>query len=222
MLVFDVKCPHCFRDVVFNGYHILPWGHPAYSPTLREGRYAIFAQCPKCHKAVIGITGFIRGDQARRLEELIGERGSHQVLITDIYPKPPPIYYEEAVPDSVRDAFKEAQVTFRAGAFRSAAMMCRAVLESALKIYLKELFNLSDGKVRKLGLKGSIDYLIEKCVLPEPMGDWAHHIRLLGNEAVHELSANKEEAEELIGFTIFTLEYLFALPCKLQRAMRKV
>jgi len=220
MLSFFGKCPYCSAQVSFMGTYVIPWGTPRQSVENAQ-KVAIVAQCPNCYGVILGVKPYIHGVE-HELFSQAGKSESYPVRGVSIIPEPPPIYYEESVPEDIRKAFYEVQKAFRIAEedFTLHAMGCRAVVERALKIYLKEILGVSEDDIKGISLKKAIDRLVKECILPEPMGEWAHHIRLLGNEATHELSASKEEVKELINFTRFLLDYLFVLPCKLQRATR--
>lgn len=59
--------------------------------------------------------------------------------------------------------------------------------------------------------------LAKEGLITKDMQEWAHKIRLEGNEAIHELEEpTKEQAVELQLFTELMLTYLFTLPAKVR------
>ena len=74
-------------------------------------------------------------------------------------------------------------------------------------------------------LKSRIDKAIEDNVLPNVMGEWAHEVRLFGNEGhTDEAPADLptfEEAEHVLTYANTLAEYLFVLPARIKKA-RKV
>ena len=91
----------------------------------------------------------------------------------------PPITFPTA---SLKD-YREAADGLRRQSFTSAGMMFRKVLEQATL----ELAPASDrSALRKQRLNDRIDTLAGQHLLTPAMRDWAHMIRLEGNEAAHE------------------------------------
>ena len=82
---------------------------------------------------------------------------------------------------------------------------CRTVLEAV---------------VRELGgnghtLSARIADLHAQGVITKGLADWAHQIRIGGNDAVHEMSGTPEEARELVEFTKLFLQFTFELPARI-------
>ena len=72
-------------------------------------------------------------------------------------------------------------------------------------------------------IKGTLYERIEEAAkqhkLTPDMVEWAHEIRLEGNNAVHEDKPfSKDEAEHLFAFTHLVFLYLFTLPGRLEEA----
>ena len=66
-----------------------------------------------------------------------------------------------------------------------------------------------------------IDALATKGVITQDLREWAHQIRLDGNDAVHDEDPfKKEEAEELLDFTELFLTYVYTLPGRLAAKKR--
>jgi hypothetical protein len=65
-------------------------------------------------------------------------------------------------------------------------------------------------------IRDRIDVLAEKNALTPDLKDWAHEVRLGGNDAAHDKDPySKEEAEELLDFTELYLTYVYTLPGRL-------
>jgi len=108
------------------------------------------------------------------------------------------------VPKSVAIAFKQAVESRKSGHYDAAGAMYRKALDVALK-------NI-DPAVKGL-LRDRIDKLAAANKLTPSLKDWAHEIRLDGNEASHEEDPfTKPEAEEMHAFMELVLTYLFTLP----------
>ncbi len=81
--------------------------------------------------------------------------------------------------------------------------MCRKCLEAVCKS-----FNAQGRDLSKRLIKLSEDGHIDSRLL-----NWAHEIRLVGNEAAHDIEApvTKEDARDILDFTEAILIYLFSL-----------
>jgi hypothetical protein len=119
------------------------------------------------------------------------------------YPEPQKATRDPAYPDELREIFAEAQEDLALG--RSPARIvatCRSVLDVAT--------NKLNG--RGATLSARIDNLKERGVMTEAIADWAHAVRIDGNEAIHELVATAQEARELVEFIKMFLDVAFVLP----------
>jgi len=86
----------------------------------------------------------------------------------------------------------------------------------ALEMGLKTKYPDSKGSLAQ-----RIDDLVTRGDLPADIGTWAHEIRIVGNDSVHEVDGiDPKELEAMRGFTDAVLRYLFTLPA--QVAARKV
>lgn len=86
----------------------------------------------------------------------------------------------------VQTYFDEAHRCYLYGFNVACAVMCRAILESALKEIVDPNEELRPNK----GEKGShMENMINKSGLPDPLPEWAIEIRDAGNWAIHNLEA---------------------------------
>lgn len=120
-----------------------------------------------------------------------------------IYPEPrlpddSPLY-----PEKIRAIFTELQEDVQLG--RTAPRIiagCRSILEVALRALGYEKGNLL----------ARIEQARQDGILTESMKNWAHRVRIEGNEAVHELEASDAQAKEFVAFLRLFLEVTFVLP----------
>lgn len=114
----------------------------------------------------------------------------------------------------VSRTYKQAMIAMEAGAWMPAAMALRKVLEVATK----EL----DDSLAKMNLDKRIDALYDAGRLPDGLREFAHLIRLEGNDAAHESSeVEKEEAKQLQDFVELFLKYVFSLPGEVRAAVAR-
>lgn len=106
-------------------------------------------------------------------------------------------------PEKIRAVFTELQEDVRSGRTAPRIIVgCRSVLEVALRSLGYEKGNLLS----------RIELARQDGILTESMKNWAHRIRMEGNEAVHELEASDEQAKEFVAFLRLFLEVAFVLP----------
>ena len=125
--------------------------------------------------------------------------------VREQHPKPQPIECPDHVPDRIAANFREAAGNVRAGAFTSAVMMFRKVIDRATR-------GLGAESPDRMPLSARIAALAEQQVLTPAMRDWAHLIRLDGNEAAHDEDSDKATAQQIEQFTELFLIYAFTLP----------
>jgi hypothetical protein len=86
----------------------------------------------------------------------------------------------------------------------AAGTMYRKALDIGLKIVSPSVTGV---------LKSRIAELVRQNLLTPSLGEWAQQIRLLGNEAAHEIDQpSREELAALRDFSDLVLRYLFTLP----------
>lgn len=230
MFNFEIKCPHCLNYEGFSirapvTYHAkepahikevaeilskIPGNLKSPSPGLSYG----VAHCPRrnCNGPVLiwfsspNLQFRNRGEFGQQIEWIYTGPSPH-ILAT--WPPVPSADDSENWPEKLRSVFREVQEDTRMK--REPARIvgsCRSVLEVALA---------SAGYDKKVGksLSNRIDAAREAGVLTESMRQWAHKTRMDGNEALHELTATHEEAQELVNFIRTFLEIVFDLPQKI-------
>lgn len=67
-----------------------------------------------------------------------------------------------------------------------------------------------------------IDKMAAEGLITKELQDWAHELRLDGNDAVHDDEMDKDDADRMHNFCKFLLTYLYTLPeqVKAARALR--
>ena len=133
--------------------------------------------------------------------------------ILDIFPSPLDTGAPTHTPDNVA-RFYEQGMDNLARNWDAAGTMFRKTLESGLKARFPDLNG-------SLSLSRRIREAADRHELTPDLADWAHQIRLDGNNAVHEEQPfSRKEAERLKTFTELVLQYLFTLPGMLQEARK--
>ena len=136
----------------------------------------------------------------------------------EFHPKPAELKAPEHVPAAIASNYIEAADNLRRRVYTSAAMMFRKVLERATRHMAPE--DRSD-EFRRMSLFQRINALTEDHELTPAMYDWAHLIRLEGNDAAHDQDANESTATQLQAFTELFLTYAFTLPERVRKHRAK-
>lgn len=115
------------------------------------------------------------------------------------------------IPENVERFLQQGFINFKAEHYDAAGAMARKTLEAALVAHSPDL--------KKGSLKERIDKLKESGVLTESLADWAHNVRLLGNDAVHDLEpADPADVNQALQLAEYLLIYLFTLPTEIELA----
>ncbi len=140
-------------------------------------------------------------------ESLFGVPGEFETVTDErlLFPTPPTGDLD-GVPQSVSTALEQAVRSFRTGSYDAAALMCRRAVEAVCRALDATGSNLAS-KLQSLYGSGHIDQKLLK---------WAHGVRLLGNDAAHEVEQriSKEDARDILNLTEAVLLYVFSLDKK--------
>lgn len=110
-------------------------------------------------------------------------------------------------PDHAARFFKQGRDNM-AKNWDAAGTMFRSALEAALKDKFPDLSGTLFERIQKAA---------EHNALTPDLAEWAHEIRIEGNQAAHEDQPyQREDAERLEAFTDMVFRYLFTLPGMLQ------
>jgi hypothetical protein len=201
---FGAKCSYCGESVGFNVCYAQQIQRKVNDEGIEEKYqyYFFVGTCPNCGHPAIAI--------GRKLPDL-----SNHYIVDKVYPQKDTIKVPEGLTDHIEKLYVEAaNVFYDKRSPQIASVSCRMLLEAACKDRLPEYF--------KKGLKNTIKSLGEDCIIPQTLVDLADTIRIIGNEAAHEvIPVEQEEAETIWEFTNIFLEYLYALPYKIDRLRNK-
>lgn len=219
MITFGYDCPYCAKkDVAFTIRHIA-------SNVADTGKYRgatvhnVFATCNHCFSGITAMyvldnsEDYVNGmPSANGLISAVHDQVVH--FFDEIFTHPLTWFPEAPKPDIPHHLPVDVERKFAAGEqiyFQSkhndgliefAGMAYRAALEIALK-------HLDDNTDKNLNWR--INHLVKTQVLVKSMGDFAHSIRSLGNDAAHS-EISLDELEQLRLFTLLFLQYTFTLP----------
>lgn len=221
-LSFRVICPHCgepTRAPVESFYRW--WPNETVGPAEQSASLALAAggsYCPECEGLIAllvsGTDKVLRPILAQDVDESDWGHFQADLELKEYFPKPRALRFSEAVPAEIRDVLPDLleDVNRRRNAVSSLAL-CRSILEVAVKD-LEAKHGISPS--RKLGIMGRIDGLRAAGVITEPLAEWAHELRLDGNESVHELKGDPSLAKAYSGFLVQLLDVAFELPRRIK------
>ena len=130
--------------------------------------------------------------------------------------KPP-----DHVPERIANVFKEAATCLTVGCWNAAGSMFRACVDLATRPLLPEedTPGLNHRTRRDLGLR--LPWLFDNGKLPSDAREISTCIREDGNDGTHQGTLIKEDAEDLLDFTVALLERLFTEPRRLEIAQER-
>lgn len=107
------------------------------------------------------------------------------------------------LPPSVHRTHDSAAASFERGLYEPCLIMCRKCLEAVCREFGTTKGNLKE-QLDALRAAGNID---------DRLRDWAHQLRLIGNDAAHDLDLvpNRDDAKDALEFTEAILLYAFSL-----------
>lgn len=169
--------------------------------------------CPYCHKYVELSKRGEFGSQHGYY--WMGQCNSCQKVILlnrnsgEIYPLPLPKSIDERIVGSIRKDFEEANVCFSVGAFRAAAVMARRALQNVC---------LDKGAQPNDRLEKQIDWMFSQGVITKDLKEWAHEVRIVGNDAAHpkkpaeDEPIAKEDADDILQLLNQFCQVLYVAP----------
>jgi hypothetical protein len=182
----------------------------------RHDQGIVFATCNHCTEPVSAVFSMaetlLHGwKHAPNNFDVVPDKGAWTLLA--IYPSARNSRAPDHVDEGIAKIFVQAEDARAREQYHTAGMGLRKTLDIALKVYDLNL---------KGDLKPRIDALADRHDLTPAMRDWAHQVRLLGNEAAHDHDEpTKDDIEAMAAFTETLLKYLFTLPAEVEARRAK-
>ena len=201
MSTFGADCPHCgIRGVAFT---IVSEKRAAKTSDLLWDTLAI---CGRCSRGILAsfdrVVGGTPGD-------LLNAGRGNQLELPTISPTAPSTGAPNRTPERAGDYYRQGMENLPNN-LDAAGSMFRSSLEAALKQKFPDIEGTLFERIQRAAGQGG---------LTPDLAEWAHQIRLGGNDAVHgEEQLSKEDAERLHTFTELVFLYLFTLPSMLENA----
>ena len=204
-----LECPHCFTER--SGFEFVSEYPYRQDRTRHPETWITFWSCRTCGEAVIA--KFRATYHEYSPAQALNDPRSDDFVLIETHPKFQQFRAPEHVPEVIGKDFNEAQDSLRRQNWTSAGMMFRKVLARSTTMLAPE-----DVDFASLRLMNRIDELAKRHLITAAMQDWAHIIRLDGNEATHEEDEafTDHKAKQLKEFTELFLIYAFTLPARVQ------
>lgn len=184
-----IDCPHC--EVRVKAEATSSVGKP-------EDRAYFLVQCPSCQAPLFG-SAVLYYDEHNNWSWDTAERLWPTPMVAEVGP---------AIPEAARRDIRDAQKCLSHGIYSAAAVLCGRALERLIKE--KAGANMIGKGLAELKTKGIID---------ERLYAWAEALRKERNIGAHasEEDTTKENAQDVIDFTIAIFDYIYTLSEKYEK-----
>lgn len=210
-----LECPYCGAEKV--GFTLACGVRSSLTPPQVAKRTRYLMLCSNCEEAIVGVLDLPRGRSVSlEAHECTHDPTKAGYVLAAFYPKPACSRCPEHTPEVLERLFLQASNALKRGDADASGAMSRKVLDNSTQQLLAE----DAAKDRTINAR--IDALAEKGMLTSELAQWAHEIRLSGNDAVHDLDPYTiDEAGELLTFVELYLTYIYTLPGRLEERRRR-
>ena len=224
LLVAD--CPRCGSNQIT--FDVLAQVH-RFTKHGWQNWFEIFCNCRACHRPTIFLvapreprTVLSQADAFVTLASGLNDQIVIDRFITvrdNISVTPP-----EHLPPEIENALKEGAACLSIECFNASAVMFRLCVDLATRPLLPDSGDAAktqpNSKQRRdLGLR--LPWLFENKLLPIELRDLAGCIKEDGNDGAHVGNLSKEDADDLLDFTIALLERLITEPKRIELAQQR-
>ena len=204
MSTFNADCPRCgTRRVMFM---IESWEKILGSPS---GKGDVLARCAHCARGVVATYLLDPGDTLHNKLKVLGPARRRPA---EIAPSFPDVGAPTHTPEKAAEFYRQGMENLP-GNPDAAGAMFRKTLEVALKEKFPDR--------GKMSLVKRIAAAAKAGDLTPDLADWAHQIRIDGNDAAHDV-ITVGQAKDMQVFTELVLRYLFELPGMLKEAQQRI
>jgi len=174
--------------------------------------------CPYCHQytQISPRATFDKNNIRREIAEcnkcdfcVLIERVLPAGTVVAVYPAPLPKPVDKRVPDATRKDLEETNLCFSVSAFCGTAVMARRALQGVC---------LDKGAKKEDVLQSQIDWMLKEGIITKDLGEWAHEVRFVGNDAAHpskpgeDKPVTKEDAEDILQLVEQFVKVLYIAP----------
>ena len=192
-------------------------------------RFETFAVCRHCERSSIiflELTTFTAQEQVQTSTFWLSKNHindyfrvvGHLTLKDNARSEPP-----EHVAEAIAAIYREGATCAATECWNASLAMFRLCLDLATRPLLPDTPAESGGPNRhqRQNLRARVEWLLEKEVLPKDLGHLVENIREDGNDAAHEGSVSKDEAEDAADFAHELLRRVYTEPERIRIAQRR-
>ncbi len=223
MSIISTNCPRCGdKNTTFGvkGYNAIK------NDTAGRRCYELFAVCRSCREATIFIIFSPESETSQAIDALINtnevslnrhyEIERFISLRDNIIHRPP-----DHIPDPIKAVFEEGAACFSIECWNATGAMFRTCLDLASKDKIQGVNEKDITKNQRENMAARIEWLFDKKKLPDNLKELADCIRQDGNDGAHDGTLGKDEADDLLDFTVQILEHFYTQPAKAEESRRR-
>ena len=222
MSEFVSNCPRCgAKNITFD----LKSQHQTGTEAGWKRNLEAFCVCRHCGRSTV----FKLSQRERNHDSFFSPKGLNAypggvnqfvddegfVSLKDLVSVSPP----EHLPAEIEAAFREGATCLSVNCYNAAATMFRLCIDLSTRSMLPKQDDPAspNSKIRRnLGLR--LPWLLDNNLLPEALRDLSSSVKEDGNDGAHAGTLGKQDAEDLLDFTIMLLERIYTEPERLKRA----
>ncbi len=185
-----IECPDCESKV-----SAIVLAERVYNPNYDYPSVVYFLECPLCHMTMVGHSEFV----------MLDTNTGDYAPPTRLWPKPQePLDW--SIPRLVQKSIEEARKCYNAKAYAASAVMCGRSLEAICK----------EQNVKNMPLSKGLKELRDQGIIDGRLFDWGEALRDRRNIGAHatEEDISREDARDILDFTIAICEYVYVLTNK--------
>lgn len=203
-----LECPHCGAEKI--GFAVVYDFECKIGNAGKVKSYRSLMVCANCQEAVVGTFVKTSSSNFANPSGCPADPNDFGFQLVVTYPSAPPSRTPTHAPDVLKNYFGQAADAARRGSWDASGAMSRKVVD----VSTQQLLGVDAKKHNNI--RGRIDALAAKHALTPDLQEWAHQVRLGGNDASHDEDPfTRPEAEELLDFVELYLTYVYTLPGRL-------
>lgn len=204
-VVLGIECPHCRKEVAAE--FVAEW----VTPFDEINMWTVTFKCVCCQFGIFTIANPLGGVRPSQGSGDLAISSAFAIIGT--YPMIADLEIPKHVPDKIGNLYRQALDCEVRGNWDACGAMCRKVVDVA---------TVNLGALRSKKLVDRIDDLEVIRTLTPALKEWAHVIRLDGNDATHDPDPfEQDEAHQIRSFTEIFLRYVYELPGMLSERKTK-
>jgi hypothetical protein len=202
----QADCPHCSSHRIGFTF-VAEYG---LAPT-KHAHYTVLYKCNKCKGALVHEYSQHTNYGSPSPGGCSSDPTDNGFKLLKSYPGKMPNAIPAYVPAPLDRYYQQALDSLHSAHYDASGAMSRKVVDVSTQQMVK-------GDTKKYNnIRDRIDALAEKHLLTPDLKDWAHQIRLDGNDASHDEDPfTADEAQGLLSFTELYLTYVYTLPGRLK------